>query len=266
MGFRDGIKKGGGFLNNVDGTITGYEFTDRFKGEKKGGEWVYFVPTIKIDGADDEVDQHFFMGAAERYTISKDGKSIEMAEGGNVSWGFSTPFGLFTDSLIEAGFPEAELPDVSTGEALNLEAIVDRRFTFKQQVDVEGTKKRGKRVVGQGKNKREYDRTNTVIAAVLGESKGSKSASSSKAKGKAKDEDDDEEDLTVEALAALKTIIKKEGGSVNRRDLSLPVTKFLMKNENKDELKALMLDEDQQAKWEDAEEIEIDKKGNISLP
>ena len=261
LGFRGAIKRGGGFLNNVDGELVSYEFTDRFKDEKKAGEWCYFVPTIKVDGADDAVDQHLFLGGNDRYEISEDGQELTMVDESPVSFGFSTPFGRFMDSLIEKGFNESELPDLEDGDALNLEVIVGRRFRFKQEVDVEGTKKKGKRVVGTGKAKKEYDRTNTVIDAVLGAA--GKTSTKTTAGKKVKDESGDVEER---AEAVLRDVISNEDGeTIKRKDLSLPVTKMLMKEKDKKfaaEVKAMVLDEE----WQEKQDwLEIDKKGNLSI-
>lgn len=261
MGFRDAIKKGGGFLNNVDGEITGYEFTDKFKGEKNAGEWCYFVPAIKVDGADDEVDQHLFMGGNDRYTISDDGQSIEMTDGSPVTFGFSTPFGRFMDSIIEKGFDESELPDLAAGEPLELSAIVGRRFRFKQEVDEAGNSKRGKRKVKKNGKTVEYDRTNTVIDAVLGAPTGtSKSVSRTNGSGKAAVKNDDVE---TRAADMLRDVL--DSGSVNRKNLSLPVTKALLKEKDKTfaaAVKAMALDEE----WQGAQDwLEVDKKGNLSV-
>lgn len=265
MGFRSAIKKGGGFLNNVDGELKGYEFTARFKDEKKDGEWVYFVPQIHTDGADEPVDQHMFIGAAERYAISKDGQELTMEDGSPVTFGFTTPFGRFMDSLLNAAEKadiaiEDELPNLEDGEALELSTLVGRRFRFKQEVDEKANEKFGKREVGAGKNKKSYDRTNTVIDAILGEAPKSGSKSSSKPAAGKKAKGSDEDELKSEAADVLKDVLAK--GAVNRKNLSLPVTKALMKNENKDALKKIILDED----WQDEQDfIEVDKKGNISL-
>lgn len=261
MGFRSAIKKGGGFLNNVDGELKGYEFTKRFKGETKDGEWVYFVPSIHTDGADEPIDQHQFVGASERYEISDDGQELTMVDESPVTFGFTTPFGRFMDSLLNAAEKanrniESELPDLEAGEPLTLAVIVGDRFRFKQEVDEEGNKKFGKRVVGTGKNKREYDRTNTVIDAILGGKSASKG--STKTSGK-KSKASDEDTLKEEAADVLKDVLSK--GPVNRKNLSLPVTKALMKNSNKDALKKIVLDED----WQDEQDwLTVDKKGNLS--
>lgn len=181
-----------------------------------------------------------------------------MEDGSPVTFGYSTPFGLFMDSLIEKGFPEDELPNLEDGEALELSALAGKRFRFKQQVDEKGTAKFGKRVSGAGKNKREYDRTNTVIDAVLGAT-GKATTSTGKTSGK-KSKASDEDTLKEEAADVLKDVLAKE--PVNRKNLSLPVTKALMKNENKDALKKIVLDED----WQDEQDwLTVDKKGNLSV-
>lgn len=262
MSFRDQIKKGGGgFLNGVSGTLVGYEFTDRFKGEKEAGEWVYLVPSIMLDGADEPVDQHLFMGAAERYVISKDKQSITMADDSNVFIGGTTPTGLFLSTAVDKDTDDAftsQLPDLSAGEPLELSAMVGQRFTFKQEVDEEGTRKRGKRVVGTGKDKKEYNRTNTVIDAVLGapasggRGKGAAAAIGKKSKTV---------DLDAEAVTILSDILESAKLPVTRKGLALPVTKALMGNDNRDALKALILDED----WQEANGFEVDKKGILSV-
>lgn len=253
-------------MNNVDGEQLSYEFTARFKDEKKDGEWVYFVPTIKTDGADDPVDQHMFIGASERYEISKDGQELTMADGSPVTFGFTTPFGRFMDSLLNAAEKadidiESELPNLEGGDALELSTLNTRRFRYKQEVDEKANEKFGKREVGAGKNKRSYDRTNTVIDAILGEAKGSGKTSSGKASGGSKKKGADEDDLKTEAADVLRDVLEKEK-TVNRKNLSLPVTKALLKNDNKAELKKIILDEE----WQDEQDfLEVDKKGNITL-
>lgn len=246
-------------MNGVDGEIVDYEFTDKFKGEKKGGEWVYFVPQIKVDGADDAIDQHLFVGGVENYEISDDGKSLTMVDGSPVTFGSKVPFGRLMDSLFDSAEKadvdlESELPNLEDGEPLNVEPLIGRRFRFGQEVDEKANEKFGKRK-GTGKNaKKEYDRTNTVITAILGEKgKGGSAKPAAGKKGKGKD-------ATDEAADVLKDILAK--GEVNRKNLSLPVTKALMKNPNKDELKKTILDQD----WQDKQEwLTIDKKGNLSV-
>lgn len=112
----------------VDATLTGYEFSRRFKGDKKDGDRLFFVPSIRLDGADADIDQHIFIGMGERYEISDDGQELTMASGDSVT--FDAPFGAFVDSFIEKGFPASKLPDLEAGEPLDLNALVGRRFCF----------------------------------------------------------------------------------------------------------------------------------------
>lgn len=271
-GFRSAIKRGGGFLNNVDGELKDYRFEARFKGEKKDGDNLYFVPEIQVDGADEPVDQHLYLGASERYEISEDGKSLTMVDESPVTFGYSIPFGLFMETLIDAAEKaegvekgeselEASLPNLADGEALNLEALIGRRFRFKQEIDEKANEKFGKRK-GKGKNapKDGYNRTNTVIDAVLGGKAGKASKTSKPAAGGKKTKVSDEDAMDTEAQDVLKDVLAK--GDVNRKNLSLPITKALLKNDNGPALKKIILDEE----WQDEQDwLTVDKKGNLSV-
>lgn len=241
-GFSDGIKEGGGFLNNVDGTIKSYEFTTVPPNDKEESEWMYFVPSILVDGADDEVTQHFFMGAAENYDLSKDGQSLS-AEGG-VTFGGKTPFGRLMKSLVAAGFDESTLPDLGAGEDLELSAIVDGRYRFIQEIDEEANKKLGKRK-GTGKNKgKEFNRTNTLISKVYdAEEAPAKGKAAGKPAGKPSKKNA-EVDLTEEADTIVADVLSDNDGEIERGKLSLALTKVLMKNANREALKKLILSDD----------------------
>lgn len=272
MSFRDGIKKGGGGFFTGDGTQLSYEFTKRFKGDKKDGDWVYFVPTVQLDGADKTIDQHMFVGGSDTFEVSDDGQELTMADESPVTFGGNTPFGRYIDTATEKDTDDlftSELPDIGAGEAMNLTALNGQRFRYEQEVDVKGTEKRGPKKV---KNKRtgkmvEYPRTNTVIAAVLGEAaksstKGSTKPSGSKKKG-AEDDPDDEDAVAAKALEILEAALSN--GPVMRKSLSLPVTKALlqMAKTNKpfaEAVKAKALDED----FQDEQDQITEKKGQLS--
>lgn len=243
MGFRDAIRGGGGFLNNVDGAITGYEFTNKnVKGEK--GKWIYFVPTIQQDGASDEVTQHFFMGDDEQYDVSKDGQTITSEDG--VTVGKTVPFTLLIDSMIENGFDESTLPDLAGGDDLELSVLVGQRFRFVQVVDEKATKDLGKRK-GTGKHKgKEFNRTNTIVSKCYGavdapaKGKAGKAAPAGK-KGKQTEEDD----LTTEAQDVLKDLLDGvKDNTLPYSKLSMALTKKLMKNDNGEAIRKKILDED----------------------
>lgn len=243
-GFAGAIKQGGGFLNNVDGTITGYEFTAVPPNGKEGGEWLYFVPTIKVDGADEEVSQHFFLGAAEDFEISKDGQSL--SRDGGVSFGAKTPFGRLLMSMLANGLDESDLPDLEGGDDMELSALVDKRYRFIQEIDEEANRKLGKRKVKDKKTKKtvEYNRTNTLVSKVYGEAaEGGKKSSTKPSSKKAKDEDEGD-DLSTEADAVVADILSDNDGEVERGKLSLKLTTALMKNKNREALKKLILSDD----------------------
>jgi hypothetical protein len=262
MGFRSAITKGGGFLNNVDGTQVSYEFSRRFKTEKKDGPNLYFVPVIQKDGADDTIDQHLLIGKGNRYDLSDDGQEITMSDGSPVKFPFFLPFGRFMDSLIEKGFPEDSLPDLEAGEPLELSALNGERFRYKQEVDEASNAKVGKRKVkGKDGKIKEYDRTNTVIDAVLGVAGKAAGKSAGKpAAGKATSKANDEDALNDEAMDVLRDVLDNAKTPVMRKNLSLPITKALLKNENKDAIRDIILDED----WQNAQDfIAVDKKGGV---
>lgn len=246
MGFRDSIRGGGGFLNNVDGEITGYEFTTVPPQGKDESDWVYLVPSIKLDGADDEITQHLFFGGADRYEISDDGQTLSSTDG--IVIGAKTPAGRLLLSMLDNGLDESELPDLSEGEDLELSALVGKRYRFAQEIDEEANKKLGKRKVKDKKTGKmvEYNRTNTVVAKVYGtaESKPNgkgKPAAAVKANGKGKAV---EVDLTDEADDVVRDLLSTNDGEIDRGTLSLKVTKALMKNSNREVLKKLILSED----------------------
>lgn len=279
-GFRSAIKKGGGgFLNNVDGEVVDYEFTTtNAKGDDTA--WVSFVPTFKVDGAEKPVTQHFFVGGADRYEISSDGKSLTMVDESPVTFGFSVAFGKFVDSVLTAAEKaevdlESELPDLGAGEPLNLEALIGRRFRFIQEVDEVANAKVGKRprkkdgkpVIGADGKPVLDNRTTTVVAALLGATNGNgksngKAATkpSSKKAAAAAEVDADEEAVTY-----LRTILQK--APVNRKDLRLATAKALMKLKQSDveqaeAIKTLILDEE----WQESQDwLTVDKKGNLSV-
>jgi hypothetical protein len=72
-------KSGGGFLNQVDGVIAGYEFTDEFNGVafvpgKVAGKdkfhSLYCVLSARVDGAEEDVTTTLFVGGADDFEVS----------------------------------------------------------------------------------------------------------------------------------------------------------------------------------------------------
>lgn len=168
MGARpSSFKKGGGFLNNVDGVITGYEFTTEFPGgnkQKKGKNPdftpLYMILSARVDGADEDVQTTLNAGNADNFEISDEGLTLVPVEEG-FELSANSGVGKFITSLVEAGFPETNLPE----DEINFEAIIGTRVRFVQETNVEATKKYGKRKSKDGK--REYDRQDLKVSNVL---------------------------------------------------------------------------------------------------
>lgn len=244
MGFRGGLKSGGGFWNNVDGKLTNFVFTDVPPGDDaEAGEWLYLVPSFQADGSEDETTQHLFFGAVERYSVSKDGKTVtSLNEDGSdaevTTIGAKTPAGRFLDSLVTQGEEkgiEAILPDLEGGDPLNLDALEGTRVRLVQEKDEAGTKKRGQRT--DPKTGKKYDRTVTVVAAVYdlpGAKTGGK-AGTKGAKGKGGDEAiRDKADKVVTDLIAASTDKKNKTGETPVSKFKIAALKAYAKDADKD--------------------------------
>lgn len=174
MGARpSSFKAGGGFLNGVDGVITGYEFTDQFPGStkpaKKADEFkpLYCVLSVRVDGADEDIETTLFAGSADAFEVSEDGRTLDPAEAGdNMRQG--TEFHRLLVSICEAGsrdntFDEMTLPE----DAINFEPIIGLRCRFVQVPAVGRDGQVKKRVAKKGPYKgKEFDVTTTVVDTV----------------------------------------------------------------------------------------------------
>lgn len=222
-------KGGGGFLNNVDGTITGYEFTDVFpsadggkpKKSKSDFHSLYCILSVRVDGADEDVATTLFVGNADEWEIENEGHTLVPNEDGQ-EIGQTSGFGKFLTSLTEANFPESALPE----DEFNWEAIIGTRCRFIQRVDVETTKRLGKRKSKDGK--KEYDRTDVVVDQVydLPGKKGKKGADAEKPKGKkGKDADDDGDDVSTLATKFLIKVVSANKGKMAKGKVSMQLLK-----------------------------------------
>lgn len=232
MGFSEALRTGG-FWNEVDVTYKGTTFTTVPPGGKTPSEWIYAVPSVRVDGAEKDTTQHLFMGGADRYVIAKDGKSVTAKEG-NVRINVKTPFGVFITSLLKAEFPESRLSDLGAGEALTLEALNGERFRFAQIIDEAGTKKAGKRTGAEG---REYNRTNTVITDFYGNKEGGVKGQS-KANGASGDAD-----AANLAVKTLKDVLEQKGALAKSKAI-IQVQLALGKNSLKEEALEFLRDDE----------------------
>jgi hypothetical protein len=268
------FRKGGGFLNDVDGKITGYEFTTEFPGGSKKRKHssfnsLYCVLSVLVDGADEDVQTTFFVGSADDWEISDDGHTLTPVEdganlGGNIGWG------LFLSTLVTNGFPEDDLPE----DEVNFEAIIGYRVRFVQQVNERSTAKAGKRK--DKKTGREYDRTDVVVSRVYGpEETATKKAVKSAAQksltpatqkavkavkkpnGKIQPE---EEDLTEAGDELMLEILGDKDGEIKRKSLSIEATKRRMKDPNRDALRELIYSDEYLAGATERGLIEFNQK------
>ena len=127
MGARpSSFKKSGGFLNGVDGVISGYQFTDEFNGvafvagkdpktKKERFHSLYTVLSVRVDGADEDVTTTLFTGGADDFEVTDDGHTLSPIEEGR-ELGANTPFAKLVVSLVEAGFPESRSEERRVGK------------------------------------------------------------------------------------------------------------------------------------------------------
>lgn len=234
------FKKSGGFLNGVDGVITGYQFSDAFNGvafkpgkDAKGKQKfhsLYFALSVRVDGADEDTTTTLFVGGAEDeeggFSVSEDGLTLEPVEDGR-ELGGNSAFAIFITSLVNAGFPDTNLPE----DSINYESIIGTRVRLEQVTNVEATKRLGKRK--DKKTGKEYDRQDLKVTEVYelpgtGAKKGpvSGKVAAAKAAGKAKAApaaEAQEADIATLAGQALVEIVRKAGGTIQKAKLGVKV-------------------------------------------
>ena len=251
------FKRGGGFLNGVDGVIAGYQWTDEFNGnEFKAGKdpktgkekfhSLYYSLQVRVDGAEEDVTTTLFAGGYDDFEVSDEGHTLTPVEDGR-ELGASTAFAVFLDSLCypngrsgEAGFPEERLSETE----INYEPIIGTRVRFEQKVNAEATKKLGK--VKDKKTDRLYDRKDLVVTNVY-DLPSNKPAGKSAAKGKpAAKGAPATEDIKDLAGRALVEIVQAAGGSIVKAKLSMKTltTPLLKGNPQRDAVRKYLCDGD----------------------
>lgn len=273
MGARpSSFKKGGGFLNGVDGTILDYEFSDEVPSKDGGREpfkpgkdpktkkerfhslFVYL--TVRPDGADEHVTTSVFAGGADDFVVSEDGKTLTAADGGPCSIGANTGAGKLINSLCDAGFPETNFSE--DDESVNWEPMIGTRCRFVQRKDEETTRKLGKRK--DKKTGREYDRTDLIIDQVYEAGNGTVEAAEEKpkagakgkpatkaaapVKGKAAVKKNDDVDLDDLAKETLVDILGDNDGKIQKTKLSMKVLQKLMKHPQREDVRKRIFDDE----------------------
>lgn len=242
-------KGGGGFLKGVDGVISGYEFHGRLfngddfvPGKDKDGKplfhWLNCTLSARVDGADEDVTTTLSVGGYDDFEISDDGHTLTAVEDGR-ELGANTSFAKLISSLVEAGFPETNLPE----DVINFESIIGTRVRFEQRVNAD-MKAKGKKRIDK-KTKKEYDYTDLVIdqvyslpgtaAAAVPVAKAAKPAAAAAkgAKGKqapaAAAANTDVADLAVSTVQTI--LAEAEGGTISKTKMEMKVTGKLMKHD-----------------------------------
>jgi hypothetical protein len=245
MGARpSSFKRGGGFLHNVDGTITEVIFTTDRPVPKSGTPRtvsdftsLFVRLTIQEDGKEGPTEQSLFAGNGSEWRISRDGRTITALEDGAQLWG-GTDWSTFLDSAIEAGFPVTELPE--DDEPITYQALVGRRYRFHQVVNPEKTAKLGKR--RDPKTGKEYDRRDLCVLTYYGT--GTTTSGATKG-GKPNGEATGDADVAALATTTLTNILKAaKNHTIRYADLKLKVTMALMGNPLRNEVRAFLEDEE----------------------
>lgn len=246
------FKRSGGFLNNVDGVISGYEFTDEFPGgtkQAKKGDFnpLYFLLKVRVDGADDDIQTTLFAGSADDFEISRDGATLTpVAEG--VGLRESSDLAHFMATLLDSGFPAANTElfySDSPEDAIDFRAIVGTRVRFVQAKDDEATKRLGPRK--DKKTGKSYDRQRlevTKVYALPASRQATAPARAAKGGGKM---NGSAKDVSLIALAddVLVAIVQDKGGSMPKAKLPLAVSTAIDKQDpNREELRRLIYTDD----------------------
>jgi len=272
-------KGGGGYLNNVDGTIASLVFTSTRPDSRRQGvpptlnkdgemransKSIDFTPLfvralIDVDGKDEQQETHLMAGDGAQWTISKNGKTVTPRSEDAQFWG-GVEWHKFLTSVVEAGYDESQLPTLEPGEPVTFDMLEGERFRFVQRRDEEKTTKLGKRK--DAKTGREYDRTYLAVAKYYGANGNGNGA----VQGAMEETNAEIAELGKKTL--LKVLRLAKGGTIKYADLKLKVTTALMGtplNDQKSEIRAWLEDEDNLKKIPGVAYDQTDKNRPISL-
>jgi hypothetical protein len=253
------LKKGGGFLDEVDVVIKDAVWTDEFNGEPfvagkipsydgKGKidkpHTLNLFVTVRVDGADE--DTSTTLKAANNFDdfeISEEDHKVTAGDGGKIAVSANSAAGKFLSSFCAPSTTGALADDEFDQDETLLDTtpIIGRRVRLVQRVDAERTKKYGQKI--DKKTKKGYDRKDLVVAEVYPAdekpAKGGKSSTSSKGSSKSK-KDDDEVDIDQLAIDTLKEILSDNDGKLPKSKLSMAVLKKLQKHDNREDVRKLL--------------------------
>ena len=260
------FRKSGGFLNGVDGRITGYQFTDEFNGvafkpsrdpktKKEKFHSLYFIPSVRVDGATEDVTTTLFVGGADDFEVSEDGHTLTPVEDGR-ELGGGTGFSKFVESWEAAAGQGSQSDETPEGQ-YNFTPLIGSRVRLIQRVDDESTKKLGKRK--DKKTGREYSRTDLVVETVYeltqpaekavksapkaASAPVSKSNKTTNGSGKTpKVETVDIKDLASETLVSI--LADTDSGTINKIKLSMAILKKITKHLQREDVRKYLANDD----------------------
>jgi hypothetical protein len=246
---------GGGFLNNVDGVIQGYQFTDSFNGhpfvpginpktKEPKFHSLYNVLSVLVDGSEKPVTTTLFAGDYDQFEISEDGLTLTPIEDGFVLGG-GTGLAKFIqsyDALNEAG---------ASGDddtVVNYEPIIGARVRFVQQPldagELASLKRRGKPTTRKDAKGKEWPLQNLIVEAVYDRPEPVKVTGKGKVAAKGNGKAAASPSVDDLAIATLIDIVKGNGGSIAKSKLSMRVLKALTGNPQQNAVRTLVNNDD----------------------
>jgi hypothetical protein len=266
---------GGGFLNNVDGVIQGYQFTTTFpfksKNPKKKSDSdflsLFYILKARVDGAEADVTTTLWGGDASNFEISDDGLTLTPIESGVVLSG-GTPLSRFIQSYDAADETGASSDDE---DVINFEPMIGQRVRFIQVPytadELKGLERRGQPTYRQDKNdpKKKWPLQWLQVETVYGPAE-VKTAGKGAVKAKAKSNGKAVASPSVDdlAISTLLDIVRGNGGSIAKSKLSMRVLKALTGNPQQNAVRTLVNTDEflnQNAGWdfnEQTQTIEVE--------
>ena len=292
---------GGGFLNNVDGTITEFIWTSARPEPPKGSAKkrpaigksktqdadarppLFARISVQADGAETVVQRSLRAGYGDEWKISKDGHTLTPISEESELWG-GAEFMQFLYTVEGLDYDVTQLGSFDPGDPIDLSPLEDERFRFIQKVDDERTAKLGKRTYTSKKTGKdvETDWTYLAVSKHYGEGDSaapptparptmkmttSRSSSTGVAKpnGAAHDDDDTSEikELAHSTLYGLLEVAKNN--TIKFNDLKLKVTTALMGNPLRNPVRTYLENEENLLRVPNVTYDQTSKNREISL-
>ncbi len=171
------FKSGAGFLRKVDGTILDIQGTDTLPGQSspaisaKGFHSLFAVLTIQQDGREGDTKQALFVGDAQVFGVTEDGRGFTGPE----QFSSSSGWGIFLDSLEHGTDFDYSLFDSDDPNVVDFTPLIGARVRFDQVVNEKLNKSKGKRKDKTGKidpktgKVVEYDNTDLIVTNYYGQ-------------------------------------------------------------------------------------------------